>query len=128
MKILLDTNVLIWLLHDPAKIQPSTLKMLIDPVNELFVSHISLWEIVIKLQKGKLTQLGSSIHYVLDELREQRIDLLPLTVTHLFRLEYLDHLHNDPFDRLLIAQALSEDLPVATSDAVFRNYNIKVIW
>lgn len=98
-----------------------------QPDNQLLVSLVSLWEIAIKMGKGKLTDLGSSIHRVVDELREQRIDLLPVTLEHLYRLEYLPPLHNDPFDRLLIAQALSESVLVATSDTTFRSYGVDLL-
>ncbi len=95
---------------------------------DLIVSLVSLWELSIKIGKGKLTAVGSSIHYIVDELREQRIDLLPVTLPHLFRLEYLDPIHNDPFDRILIAQALAENLPIITADRIFASYGIDVIW
>ncbi len=128
MKILLDTNVLVWTISDVAKLKPKLRRMLSDPENELLVSHVSLWELAIKMGRGRLSQMGSSLHLVVDEMREQRIEQLSLTLSHLFRLEYLEPIHQDPFDRLLIAQALTEDLPVATADAAFRQYGVKVLW
>jgi len=99
-----------------------------DRDNELLVSIASLWELTIKISKGKLPQVGSSIQYLIDEMREQRFDLLPLRTSHLIALGSLEPHHRDPFDRLLIAQAVSERLPIVTSDAQFSRYPIEIVW
>ena len=124
---MLDTNILIWWISDLERVPQLTRRALEDPDNQLVVSLVSLWEIAIKMGKGKLTELGSSIHLVVDEMRSQSMDMLPVTLEHLYRLEYLSPHHNDPFDRILIAQALSENLTVATSDPIFRAYGVDLL-
>jgi PIN domain nuclease of toxin-antitoxin system len=92
------------------------------------VSLVSLWEITIKIAKGGLPELGSSVQYLLDEVREQRFELLPLRPEHLFALGRIDRHHRDPFDRMIIAQGSTERLPVVTNDPSFKKYPVEVFW
>ena len=87
--------------------------------NQLFISLASLWESHHQDQQGQ---------YWLDEMRTQRFDLLPLRTDHLIALGDLEHHHRDPFDRLILAQATAERLPVITNDSVFGRYPVEVIW
>jgi len=96
--------------------------------DELHVSFVSLWELSIKISIGKLRTLGSSISYLRDECGEYGINLIPLRFNHILRAESLPLHHRDPFDRLLIAQALEEDLNILSSDAQLRQYSAKIVW
>ncbi len=128
MRVLLDTNSLIWFLTEPSRLSTVAKHSLVPANQQIAVSLVSLWELAIKISKGNLPQMGSSISSVLGEMDAQTLTLLPVRVPHLLRLERLPHLHKDPFDRLLIAQALEEELPVVTADRIFPAYGVPVIW
>ena len=128
MRILLDTNALIWAITDQTRIPSQALRAIRSGTNDLLVSHASLWELAIKIGGGKLVSVGTSIQYVVDEMRAQRVDMLPLALHHIYRLERLERLHNDPFDRIFIAQALEEQLTVITADRTFVRYDVDVLW
>ncbi len=81
-----------------------------------------------KIRSGKLTVLGSSIQYVVDEMQAQRMTTLPVNLAHLYRHEHLDPIHRDPFDRMIIAQALAEQVPIVTYDRSFPQYGVEILW
>ncbi len=128
MRLLLDSNALIWWVTEPQRLSVTADRTIRDQRNQIAVSLVSLWEITIKMGKGGLPQLGSSIEYLLDEVREQRFELLPLRPEHLITLGRLERHHRDPFDRLIIAQGIAERLPIATADPTFGNYPVEVFW
>lgn len=99
----------------------------IGPSN-LSMSVASIWEILIKVQVGKLNLPPPAGPYVIRKLAENRIVILPINLDHLLAFEDLPMHHRDPFDRLLIAQALEEDLPIVTADPLFARYPVEVIW
>lgn len=99
-----------------------------DLDNELLLSAVSLWEIAIKTSLGKLELLKPFDQLIPAQLEENAIDMLPIKTEHLSSLVNLEFHHRDPFDRLIIAQGLTEQLPVITSDAMFRKYPVEVIW
>jgi len=128
MKVLVDTHTFIWaLLHDH-RLTPKAKQVLRSDEHELVFSLVSLWEIAIKIKTGKLTTIGSSVAYIRDEMNAYGMELLPVRYEHILHLEALPHHHSDPFDRLLIAQALAEQLPILTGDKGFRSYGSKLIW
>jgi len=128
MKVLVDTHTFLWaLLHDHRL--PSKAKQVLQSgENELVFSLVSLWEIAIKIKTGKLNTIGSSVAYIREEMNAYGMQLLPVRYEHVLHLESLPHHHSDPFDRLLIAQAATESLPILTGDKVFQKYGIKLIW
>jgi PIN domain nuclease of toxin-antitoxin system len=128
VKLLLDSNALVWGMTDTGRLSARARGVLRDRDNELFVSIASLWELAIKISKGKLPQVGSSIQYLIDEMREQHFDLLPIHPRHLLALGLFENHHRDPFDRLIVAQAISERLPIVTSDILFSKYPVEVLW
>ena len=128
MKVLLDTNAFIWSVTRSERIAKKATRVIAATDSILCVSSASLWECAIKIGKGNLPEVGSSIRSLLYEIESQSLLLLPIEARHLLRLERLPHLHKDPFDRLLIAQALEEDLPVITADRIFSSYGVHVIW
>ena len=128
MKLLLDSNVLLWSLQDRSQLTRRVRTLLEDEGNDLFVSTASLWELSLKIASGKLPVPGSSIQSVIDQLRRLSITILPITTTHILRTESLPFHHRDPFDRLLIAQALEDRLTLLTSDRQIARYAVPIIW
>jgi PIN domain nuclease of toxin-antitoxin system len=88
----------------------------------------SLWEMLIKVKTGKLVLPEPSGPYLVKKLGENRIEVLPIKLDHVLRLETLPVHHRDPFDRILIAQSLEEKLPLITADLVFERYPVELIW
>lgn len=128
MKVLVDTHIFLWaLLHDH-RLTPKAKQVLRSDEHELVFSLVSLWEIAIKIKTGKLNTIGSSVAYIRDEMNAYGIELLPIRYEHILALESLPHHHGDPFDRLLIAQSLTESLPILTGDCIFASYGIKLVW
>jgi PIN domain nuclease of toxin-antitoxin system len=128
MKVLVDTHTFIWaLLHDH-RLTSKAKQILTSNEHELVFSLVSLWEVAIKIKTGKLNTIGSSVAYISDEMNAYGMQLLPIRYEHILQLESLPHHHSDPFDRLLIAQAITESLPILSGDRAFANYGIKLVW
>lgn len=128
MRVLIDTHAFLWDLlddHRSSRLARQTLK---SNEHELVFSLVSLWEIAVKMKLGKLNTLGSSVAYIRDEMDAYGMELLPIRYEHILQLEALPSHHSDPFDRLLIAQAIAESLPILTSDMKFREYPVKALW
>ena len=128
MKVLVDTHSFLWaLLHDH-RLSTKSKQVLRSEGYELVFSLVSLWEIAIKIKTGKLNAIGSSVAYIRAEMDSYGMELLPIRYDHILQLESLPVHHSDPFDRLLIAQAISEDLPILTNDTRFKHYPAKLLW
>lgn len=125
MRLLLDTNVVVWLLlGDRASVTPAAVDALSDEANDVAVSAVSVWEIAVKRSLGKL-ELADGWSRALT-----RLDFSPLPITslHAERVEQLPWHHRDPFDRLLIAQALAEQRVLVTADARIAHYDVSTLW
>lgn len=122
MKLLLDTNVLIWALANPARLSTVATDTLEDSDNEVLVSMVSPWEIAIKSALGNLPPLTD----LEAQLEDKRFELLPISLHHTEAVTSLPHHHGDPFDRMLIAQAQVEGLTLVTSDREIRRYPISI--
>jgi|SRR6476661_2234024 len=128
MKLLVDTHAYIWWGIDPDKLSARAAEALSKPENEIYVSVASLWEMVIKLQLGKLT-LPVSVQVYATRLREESlVRTLPIMESHVYAHTTLSAIHRDPFDRMLIAQSLAEGLVLVTSDGRIRDYGIPTLW
>lgn len=128
MKVLVDTHTFIWaLLHDH-RLSVKAKQILSSDEHELVYSLVSLWEIAIKIKTGKLNTIGSSVADIRDEMDAYGMELLPIRYEHILQLEALPAHHGDPFDRLLIAQAQQESLPIVSRDTAFDRYGVKRIW
>lgn len=99
-----------------------------DFENDLAISAASLWEIAIKTSLGKLELLSPFSQLIPSQLEKNSIAILPIELSHLTEIINLEFHHRDPFDRLIIAQGITEKIPIITSDAVFARYPIDVIW
>jgi len=128
MRVLLDTNAFIWLITEDRPLSVPAAAVICDPRTELFLSVASVWEIAIKFQLGNL-ELAQPPHQLIPaQLAINKITALPIQVSHALRVADLPGHHRDPFDRLLIAQALVEGLAIITSDNMFAHYGANVIW
>lgn len=126
--VLLDTHAFLWFVFDDPRLSAPAEAAILDSGSEKLLSVGSLWEIVIKAQLGKL-QLGMPVEELVDEHVTGRVlTLLAVDPPHLVRYSELPMHHRDPFDRLLVAQALSLDLPVVTGDPRFAPYGVDVLW
>ncbi|WP_435008486.1 type II toxin-antitoxin system VapC family toxin [Tundrisphaera lichenicola] len=126
--ILIDTHTLLWFLRDDPRLS-SKAKALIEDANQhKFVSIASCWEIAIKAGLGKLHLTEPSRSLLERELPANHLDLLPISLEHATTVEGLAHHHNDPFDRLLIAQAIVEGIPIIGADVAFDSYPVRRIW
>jgi PIN domain nuclease of toxin-antitoxin system len=128
VRVLVDTHTFIWALLNDHRLSTKAKQILRSNEDELVFSLVSLWEIAIKMKIGKLNSVGSSVAYVRDEMKEYGMELLPLRYEHILQLEMLPLHHSDPFDRLLVAQAITESLPILSIDKKFSAYPIKLIW
>jgi PIN domain nuclease of toxin-antitoxin system len=128
LKVLLDTHALLWALLEDRRLSAKARQVLTADDSELYFSLASLWEIAIKMKMGKLNVIGSSVGYIRDEMEAYGVQLLPIRYDHLLQLEMLPPQHNDPFDRMLIAQAISESLPILTRDEHFAGYPVRLVW
>lgn len=126
MRILIDTHILIWHLEDDAHLSLESSDLIADPDNEVLVSIASLWEIAIKLSKGKLA-ISKSIDDVVAHIEGSTSLLFAIEPEHLIHVASLPFHHRDPFDRLIIAQSLVENIPILTSDSNFAVYGVELL-
>ena len=127
MRVLLDTHALVFALSRPELLSPKVRRLLQDSEIERWVSVVSLWEIVVKVQIGKLS-LPLDAAYYHRHLAALSVRTLGVTVEHSLALLRLPLHHRDPFDRLLIAQASEENLTLVTRDRAFRRYQVECVW
>jgi PIN domain nuclease of toxin-antitoxin system len=128
MKLLLDAHTFLWWITDDQKLSGRAREIISDGSNELFLSAATGWEIAIKVQIGRLKLPEEPIRFILEQMRINAIQSLPIQMNHALHVSTLPQHHRDPFDRLLIAQAQLEGLPVLSSDHQLANYQVEVIW
>ena len=127
MRAILDTHTFLWAIAGDLRMSTHARDIFTGP-SALSLSVASVWEILIKVQVGKLNLPRPAAPYVMSKMAESRIEVLPLSLDHLIALERLPMHHRDPFDRVLIAQSIEEGWPIITADLAFRNYPVQVIW
>ena len=125
---LLDTCVALWHFEGHSRISPDLREVLTDPSNDLYLSDVSILEVVIKNRIGKLPLPHPPSRIIRPLAAKHLMDILPLTTTAIFRLESLPDLHRDPFDRLLICQAFDCHLELITPDPLIRQYDVRSFW
>jgi len=128
VKLLLDTHTFIWWDSAPANLSATAMALCTDPANELILSVTSLWEMQIKHQLGKLSLRLALVDIVAHQQATNGMIVLPILPMHVFALEGLPTAHKDPFDRLLVAQANSEDATLVSADAIFNSYPVRMAW
>lgn len=128
MRVLLDTHVFMWWINEDARLSRGAVEVLAEGENELLFSVASGWEMAIKIGVGKLTVNDDLGPYLSRYLVENAIGVLPVTLSHVVGVTSLPTHHHDPFDRLLVAQAIAEEAPLVSADPQFMRYPVEVIW
>lgn len=128
MRVLLDTHTFLWWAEDSPKLSDKARDVIQAPEHRCVVSLVCAWEIAVKVSIGKLKIPGPVSRFFPREMHIHDFEQLDIGLRAICRVESLPLHHRDPFDRLLIAQALEEKLPVVTADPVFRKYGVKRIW
>lgn len=128
MNLLLDTHVLIWSTGNPEKLSENVRSLLLDTNNSWVVSIASVWELQIKYQLGKLNLSLPLPSLIETQQRVNKLRILPIELAHIYALDGLPNHHRDPFDRIVIAQAIVENIPLLSADTVFDAYPIQKIW
>ena len=124
MRLLLDTHILHWFFYEPHRVRDKISAALRDPENDLYVSAVSTWEIAIKAALGKIKAEPKDLA---TEMAATGMRELPVTIAHTMAIRDLPHLHNDPFDRMLIAQAHADHLTIVSADRIFAAYPVPVL-
>jgi PIN domain nuclease of toxin-antitoxin system len=128
MRLLLDTHAFLWfVLNDPA-LSPKARDLIADPKNDLYLSPASHWEIAIKISIGKYQIPGSFETWMNQQLQINDISILPIEIAHTAAVTNLPFHHKDPFDRLLIAQSLTEAIPIVSADSTLNAYGVTRLW
>ena len=127
--MLIDTHVFLWWVSDRgARISEPARELLSDGATEVSFSIASAWEIAIKVGGGRIELPETVERFLPDRLRRHGFDLMPIELPHVVRAGLLPRLHGDPFDRMLVAQAQIEGLPILTADPAIGRYDVETIW
>lgn len=128
MHALLDTHALLWWLSDDPRLTPRARKIIAETRNVLFVSAASAWEIATKVRVGKLPTAADLVADLTGHLEREGFQMLAISGEHAVRAGLLAGTHKDPFDRMLIAQAQAENIPIVSNEAVFDTYGVRRLW
>ncbi len=128
MRLLLDTATFLWLVEGDAKMSTAAGEAIADAANQVFLSAASAWEIAIKHNLGRLHLSGSPQEFVPQQRRLHRVDTLPITEDVTLQVGKLPDLHRDPFDRLIVAQAIVGGLTIVTPDRLITAYPVPTLW
>lgn len=128
MKLLLDTHAFLWFISGRENLPVKIKDLIEDAHEETFLSIASVWEMAIKSGLGKLKFERPMDELIPQQIQINHIQTLPIEMEHILRLTQLHDHHRDPFDRLIIAQALYEDMPIASMDQTFDSYGVRRIW
>lgn len=128
MNILLDTCAFLWLTADAPELSTKAKTEFQDTRNAVYLSSVSAWEIIVKHQLGKLPLPDDAEDFIKQQCEKHYIEYLPLTEKAVFQLSRLPNHHRDPFDKMLICQAIAHDLTILTSDSMISQYPVSVIW
>jgi PIN domain nuclease of toxin-antitoxin system len=127
-RLLLDTHAFLWWVDDAPEISASARRVIADMNNECYLSVASCWEMAIKSSLGKLILAKPVERFVSEQITANGFSLLNIELRHAAKVEKLPFHHRDPFDRLLIAQAVTEKLTIVSADSGLSEYGVKVIW
>ena len=129
MNYLLDTSAFIWYVSSHRELSDPAKEIIGGSDNSVYLSLVSVWELAIKFRTGKLELIPPPFSNWVDrELAANNFRLLDIKIQHIKRVADLPLVHRDPFDRLIVAQSLAEDLPIITNDKIFDAYHIQRIW
>lgn len=127
-RLLLDTHAFLQWVNDDPKLRAAARRAIADVANDCFLSVASCWEMAIKSSLGKLKLASPIEQFIPEQLTANGFLLLNLTLRHVAKVEKLPLHHRDPFDRLLIAQAITEKMVIVSADSVFPDYGVRRIW
>lgn len=128
MNLLLDSHTFVWWRDEPNKISPAAFAEISNPANDVFLSVVTIWELQIKIALNKFTVKSGLENAVKDERQKNGFQILPVKLSHALYLENLPFHHKDPFDRLLISQAIVENMTLLTADPEFSKYKVNLPW
>jgi PIN domain nuclease of toxin-antitoxin system len=128
VRLLLDTHALLWWLAKSPSLTVSAQNLLTDRDNTVLVSAASMWEIATKVRLGKLGIAGDVVENFVTYLARERFEAVSVTIEHAIRAGLLPGPHKDPFDRMLIAQALAENVPIVSNDRALDGYGARRLW
>jgi PIN domain nuclease of toxin-antitoxin system len=127
MKVLIDTHIFIWYVQSNEKLTKSVATLINDGRNEILLSTVSIWEMAIKQSTGKLNLGVPYANFIREQMSLNKMELLPISLEHLEIVTSLPFHHRDPFDRLLIAQAIAENIAIVSADSAFSLYPVQII-
>ena len=127
MNLLLDTHMLLWWITDDEKLSKKMRQCLQDPENKLFVSAVTAWELAIKSRLGRISFPKALADFLPEQLQLNRMKELSVTLRHALQVESLPTHHNDPFDRMLVAQAQVERLSIVSADKLLSKYDVPLV-
>ncbi|MBA3785258.1 MAG: type II toxin-antitoxin system VapC family toxin [Acidobacteria bacterium] len=128
MNLLLDSHTFVWWRDEPHKLSHIAFAEISNPNNDVFLSVVTVWELQIKIALNKFTIKGKLENAVKDEQQNNGFQILPIQVSHALYLENLPPHHKDPFDRLLISQAIVENMTLVSADKDFAKYQVNLLW
>ncbi len=128
MRLLLDTHAFLWWIADDERLSPRAAALIADGSNEVLVSAASAWELVVKSALGRVEVPTPVDRFLTAQMQTNAFVPLPIHMRHALGLAALPDIHRDPFDRILIAQAVAEDLTLVSRDRVLRSYPVTVEW
>ena len=127
MNLLLDTHTFLWFSEDNPELSKNARSLIEDADNNCFISIASIWEMDIKVSLGKL-KIRAGFDRLIEEINKHDFIILPISFEHTAELISMSFSHRDPFDRLLVAQSIVEDLTLISADKIFDEYQVKRIW
>jgi PIN domain nuclease of toxin-antitoxin system len=127
MKLLMDTHAVLWFFDDVEKLSQKAFDAILNPDNDKYVSIASVWELAIKISLGKMRFSGGTVKF-LSAVGDNGFVLLPVKEEYVKRVEILPYIHRDPFDRMLIASAMSENMYLISADKNMQQYNVTSLW
>jgi PIN domain nuclease of toxin-antitoxin system len=128
MRGLMDTHTFLWWNDNDPKLSQTALQIIQDPTNTIYLSVVSVWEIIIKAQTGKMGLNLTPEAYVRTHIQANNFTILPVLLEHALDVHNLPLHHRDPFDRLLIAQSRCENMPILTLDPLMQQYAVQTLW
>jgi PIN domain nuclease of toxin-antitoxin system len=128
LRVLLDTHSLLWLVTDDPRLSDAARATFLDPANDLLCSAVTGFEIAVKHSLGKLELAEPPRTFIDNRIRNNSLTPFPIAMAHAERVADLPYHHRDPFDRLLVAQALEEDVPMLSADEILSEYGVRRLW
>lgn len=128
MNLLLDSHAFVWMHEEPHKLSANAAFEILNSANQLFLSVATAWELQIKIALGKFSFSDTLENVILQQQQTNNVQILPIQLSHALYIENLPLHHKDPFDRLLISQAIVENMILVSEDANFGNYQVNLLW